>query len=294
VTANNQVVDNAESPFLSRHYDPGYRAQRIVELLSVDTVSTAASSSRHQMDIVDIFARANRSAAASAAQAAGRSDLADRLRAWDGSMQADAIEPTLFWTWYRELQRLTYEDESPDYGPAEPLHRWLRVGGEIRWFDDVRTAERESLDTLSRRAMQSTLADRRLAPWGDVHETVMEHPLAAVPIIGRLLGFRIGPLSASGSNYTVSNASSFARRQPFSTSYGPSMRHVVDMGDPDAGGGFIIPTGQSGHPLSRHYRDQTEQWQRGGLWVLPLDVTRVRAQDTMTLLPHTVLGSGSW
>jgi penicillin amidase len=72
---------------------------------------------------------------------------------------------------------------------------------------------------------------------------------------------------------------------PFSSSYGPSLRHVVDFAHLDDAGGFILPTGQSGNPSSRHYRDQTTRWLRGELWVLPLDPTRVRARATLRLLP---------
>ena len=284
VTANNRIADPSYAHFLSRHYDAGYRAQRIAELLQGDTSATIATVTSHQMDVVDGFARANRSLVAQALSDFGRADLADRMRAWDGAMAADAIEPAVFWSWYRELQRLTFEDESPDYRPAAALHRWMRQG-ESRWFDDVRTGERETLDTMARRAAAQALTGRRAAAWADVHPTVMDHPLGAIPLLGRLLRFRIGPLRKGGSNYTVNNSSSSRRRSPFTSDYGPSLRHVVDLGDPDGGGGFILPTGQSGHPLSRHYRDQTARWLRGELWVLPLDQRRVVAVDTLVLTP---------
>ncbi|MGH7699775.1 MAG: penicillin acylase family protein [Gemmatimonadales bacterium] len=286
VTANNRLAPREYPHFISRHYDLPFRARRIAELVQADTAATTTSVSRHQLDVVDGFARAHGGLAARAALAAGRADLADRLRVWDGAMTADAVEPTVFWSWQRNLRRLTYEDQSGEYRPAGSLDRWLRVG-ESEWFDDVRTPERETLDTLARRAMQQALVGPRAAPWGDVHQLVMHHPLAAIPLLGRLLGFRIGPVPAAGSNYTVNNATSTADEPPFVSSYGPSMRHVVDLGDVDGGGGFILPTGQSGHPLSRHYRDQTERWLRGELWVLPLDVAKIRAIDTLVLVPET-------
>jgi len=283
-TGNNRVVDATYPHFLSRHYDLGYRAERIEEMLREDTSATIASVSRHQMDVVDGFARANRSLLVKSVRDFGRVDLADRLRGWDGVMAADAVEPAVYWSWYRELQRLTFEDESPDYRPASALHQWMQRG-ESRWFDDVRTPEHETLDTMARRAISQALTGRRAVAWADVHQTVMDHPLAAIPVLGRLLGFRIGPLRKGGSNYTVNNSSSSRRRSPFTSDYGPSLRHVVDFGDPDGASGFILPTGESGHPLSRHYRDQTGPWLRGELWVLPLNVRRVIAVDTLVLTP---------
>ncbi|HXF95174.1 MAG TPA: penicillin acylase family protein, partial [Gemmatimonadales bacterium] len=290
VTANNRQTGAGYPHFLSRHYDLAYRAARIAELVQADSPATVASTSRHQMDIRDGFARRHRALAARAAQALGRADLADRLRAWPGDMRVDAVEPAVFWSWYRELERLIYEDQSPYYRPAWALDRWMAgeegggAGSGDPWIDDVRTPERETLDSLARRAMTAVIGARAPGPWGRLHRIVMNHPLAGVPVLGRWLGFRVGPLEAPGSNYTVNNARSPAEGPPFTSEWGPSLRHVVDFGNVDGAGGFILPTGQSGHPLSRHYRNQTERWRRGELWIIPVDVGRVRTVDTLLLV----------
>jgi len=118
-----------------------------------------------------------------------------------------------------------------------------------------------------------------------VHATVQEHPLSAVPLLGRLLRFNVGPLVTPGGNYTVNVASTDEFAAPFASTWGPSMRHVVDFGDVDGAGGFILPTGQSGYPLSPHYRDQTTRWLKGQLWILPLDLQRVRSVSRLVLVP---------
>jgi penicillin amidase len=283
VTANNRMATPAQRAFLSRHYDLPYRAQRIAELLEIDTAATAASASRHQGDVLDPFARRAKSIAARAALAVGRPDVADRLRAWDGTMDASAAEPTLFWRWYRHVEQLTF-DETPGYQPPWPLHRWMAQGGSP-WFDVAATAAVETLDSIATLAMARVLADRGAAPWGVVHTTVMRHPLGGVPVLGRLVGFAVGPLPAAGDDYTVNNATTWSVGPPFESSYGPSLRHVVDLGNVDGVGGFILPSGQSGHPLSPHYRDQTARWLAGELWVLPTDPGRVAAADTLVLIP---------
>ena len=281
-TANNRIVGDDFPFFISHHYDHAYRARRILELVDAGAGLTATDVARQQLDQVDLFAKSAKGIAARAALDAGRADLADRLRAWDGTMAADRFEPALFWAWYRHLQRLTYDDESPDYRPAAPLHRWLAAAGSD-WFDDARTPEVETLATLARQAMDSSLASR-LAPWGEAHRTVMQHPLGEIPVLGRLIGFTVGPFPNGGSNHTVNVALTTRMRPPFTSGYGPSMRHVVDLAAPDDAGGFVIPTGQSGHPLSRHYRDQLDWWRAGRLWVVPVDASRVRAVDTLMLV----------
>jgi penicillin G amidase len=284
VTANNRIVGDRYPFFISSDWDPGYRAFRIRELVRADSFATVTSTMRHQRDILDPFARRHRGLAAAAASTVGREDVAARLRQWDGTMAADRVEPTLFWTWYQALRRLTYEDESPDFQPGAPVRDGL-ARGESPWFDDRRTPEREGLAALSVLAMREALAQVDGVPWGSVHQAVVEHPLAGVPVLGRILGFAIGPWSSGGDNHTVNVSISNAKVPPFNTSYGPSMRHVVDLADPDGQGGFIIPGGQSGHPLSPHYRDQFQLWLRGELWVVPVDVGRVRVKNTLVLEP---------
>lgn len=282
-TANNRMVGDEYPHFLSRHYDLPYRAQRIEQLLRQDTIATYASVSRHQMDVIDLFGRQVRELIAGAALSLGRADLADRLRGWDGSMRPEAPEAALYWRWYGELARMVY-DETPAYQPTAPLHGWL-ARRRSAWFDDGRTAQVETLQLLARRALSEALAARAAVPWRDVHSTVMRHPLGRLAVVGRLLGLDIGPLHPGGSNYTVNSSMIVERHPPYTSDYGPSLRHVVDLADPNGSGGFVLATGQSGHAASRHYRDQSELWLHGDLWVLPLDPARVRSRDTLVLDP---------
>lgn len=275
VTANNRVIAG-DQPFISNLYELPYRAERILELTRGDSAATAASVARHQLDQVDLFARRTREIAARAAADAGHADVAQRLRSWDGTMAVQAREPTIFWTWYRELLQQTYAGRLTSYHPAESLHRWLAQGNSP-WID---------LRALARQAMDSALVHGADAPWGRAHHTIMEHPLGAVAALNKIFGFNVGPFPNGGDTYTVDVAVTGARRPPFSSDYGPSLRHVVDFGDVDGSGGFILPTGQSGHPLSSHYRDQTARWRTGHLWIVPVDVGKVKGTDTLYLVPE--------
>lgn len=97
----------------------------------------------------------------------------------------------------------------------------------------------------------------------------------------------VGPFPAAGSHNTVAVSAFSLRKMPFTSAFGPSQRHVVDLGAVDAEGGFILPAGQSGIPTSRHYRDQSAMWREGRLWAVPLDRARAesRAVHRMTLTP---------
>ena len=58
------------------------------------------------------------------------------------------------------------------------------------------------------------------------------------------------------------NANSWRWDNPAAVSAYPSLRMVVDLDDLDRSRG-VIPGGQSGHPLHRHYDDQIDLWLRG-------------------------------
>ena len=53
-------------------------------------------------------------------------------------------------------------------------------------------------------------------------------------------------------------------------------RGVYDFADPDSSV-FVTSTGQSGHPLSRHYDDLGELWRRGEYIPMSLDRDLARA-----------------
>jgi penicillin amidase len=283
VTANNRVIGPEYPHLITANWEFPYRAERIRELIAARPRFTADDVRRMQMDTVDVFARWAKEPAARAAERVGRPDVARALRAWEGVMGADRTEPSVFWTWYRALQRLTFEDELPDgYAPSRPLHRWLREGASP-WFDDVRTPEREDLGAIAARAMQEALRRADHVPWGSLHQTLSAHALGSVRLLDRVLGLNVGPTARGGSLYTV-NVADFDRRPPFVNAHAASFRQVVDLAD-IAHAGLIVTTGESGNPLSRRYRDQVGRWWRGELWVVPLgraDVTRI---GTLALVP---------
>jgi penicillin amidase len=88
--------------------------------------------------------------------------------------------------------------------------------------------------------------------WGEANRGLILHPLAAaIPWFGPRMNMPLDPLP--GDVYTP---------RAHSPRAGPSQRMVVAPGR-EAEGIMEIPTGQSGHPLSPHYRDQYQAWLNG-------------------------------
>jgi penicillin amidase len=235
-----------------------------------------------QMDSLDLFARDVKETAARTAEAAGRADLAAALRAWDGTMGADRTEPSLFYAWYRALQRVTFDDElGGTWRPGSPVHAGLRSGASA-WFDDIRTPEPEPLGVMALRAMREAIPVADGRRWGEMHRTVARHALGAVRPLDLLLRLNLGPAARAGSLYTVNVADFPEAEPPFLNTHAASFRQVVDLAAPEDGL-LILAGGQSGHPLSRHYRDQLGRWWRGELWRVPLSAALVRSVAELRL-----------
>ena len=122
--------------------------------------------------------------------------------------------------------------------------------------------------------------------WGDSHEAVNGHPvLGEVPWLAGLVNIR---QSLSGGDNTLQRAATVGTGpDPFETRNGAGYRGVYDFAAPDSSV-FISATGQSGHPLSRHYDDFGELWRRGEFIPMTLDpdLARAGAVGVTQLLPE--------
>jgi penicillin amidase len=96
--------------------------------------------------------------------------------------------------------------------------------------------------------------------WGNLHQLTFEHPLGKIKPLDKL--FNIGQFPVGGSYTSVNNAGYFLDKNDFHVNVGPSLRQIVDLSDIDKSLS-VITTGQSGHPLSKHYKDQTPLWLSG-------------------------------
>ncbi len=303
VTANNRQDSSAVSRLITGDWAPPWRAVRIREMIrgggalapgraapagglaqaerAPARAYDAAAILRMQMDVHDARAERYLGRAVEAAAAAGLRETEAALRAWDGEARADSHPAAVFEVWLIVLRRLEarslYGGE-PGYFPSTLQDRTL-AEGKLPWTPDA-AAYRE----LALRALREADSVARGRSWGELNHLVIGHPLGSVRPLQRLFHFTLGPLPRGGSPATV-NASDFSGRSlPITTSYGPSQRHVVDMGDIDGAGGFILPGGESGLPFDRHYRDMLDAWQRGRLWLIPLDRGRARSRS-----PHTLV-----
>jgi penicillin amidase len=212
------------------------------------------------------------------------------LAEWNGEMNEHLPEPLIYSAWMRALQdRLIRDDLGPlarAYTHVEPLfiERVYRdIGGASVWCDVLQSAAIETCSDIARLALDDALlwveetygTALESLRWGDAHTAQHTHPvLGNVPFVKWVVNIRQS--TSGGDNTLMRGVTAGTGDQPFANVHGAAYRGVYDFADPDSSV-FIIATGQSGHPLSRHYDDLGELWRRGEYVPMTLDPTLARA-----------------
>jgi penicillin G amidase len=273
VNANNRIVADDYPYLITADWDPPHRARRIVEALGEDR-HDLASFARLQADQLSLLARdllplMLEAEPHSEAAAAARAQLA----AWDRVMRADAAEPLLFAAWYRELSRLIYADELGElfyaYWGVRPQFMEHVLRRRQVWCDDIATAAVETCALQAAQALELALADleRRFGDsaawrWGEAHPARMPHPVFAdQPLLARLFTIE-HPSGGDSVTVNVGHYRPANEAEPFASVHAASYRGLFDLGALERSR-FIASTGQSGNPLSPHYRDLAALWARG-------------------------------
>jgi penicillin amidase len=271
--ANNRIVPPDYPYLLTADWEAPYRARRLARLLDGDhyDLSRFATIQGDQLSLlaVDLLPIMLQAEAASPETAGAMAEL----RVWDRVMRPDARAPLLFAAWYRELSRLIYADELGDlfqsfWGVRATFMDRILTRRPV-WCDDRRSEPIETCSGLSAKALPLALADlgRRLGDdreawrWGDLHPARMAHVLLGdQPLLAWLFNIEIA-IGGDGTTVDVGHYLLRDEERPFASTHAASYRGLYDLADPDRSR-FVAATGQSGNPLSRHYRDLTVLWSR--------------------------------
>ena len=301
-TANERLVGDDYPWFLSNDWQPGYRGDRIRDLLDARDDHDIESFRAIQNDTLSLFAvdMLPVALAGEPETEAGRA-LKARLAGWDGDMAADLVAPTVFESWYRELTRLIYADETGDLFPDTWWFRSIFVkavlAGEAGpWCDDTTTPDSvESCDLLTGRAFDRAAAflENRFGPdpedwrWGKVHAIHLNHRLfGMIPLVSRLTGL---DMEIGGGRFTVAAGGYIfnSDTRVFEDVHGPALRAIVALGDPE-GARFVILPGQSGNPFSPYWDNMAARWLADDPIPIPLTRDGIVAEHRLLLEPAAI------
>jgi penicillin amidase len=280
-TANSAVVEGTMLAAIGEGgYADGIRAHLIRDRLNGITRATPADMLSVQLDHNALFHARWRALlleqvlTPAAVQGDARRAEFKRLveTSWTGHADPDSVGYRLVRSFRAAVSRLVYgalnefvrrSDPDFDFGranrPEGPL--WQLVSARALHMLDARFASWDALFvTAVDEAIRELTADGATLgeqTWGAFNRAIVTHPLGtAIPMIGRWVNMPDDSLP--GDIYTP---------RAHSPRAGPSERMAVSPGR-EHEGILHMPTGQSGHPLSPHYRDQHQAWVRGD--ALPL------------------------
>jgi penicillin G amidase len=301
VTANQPVTDDRYPYFLGSSFDYGYRAQRIRDLLKSRDKLTVDDMAAIQLDTYTALAKRLTPLLVAAPVRTAYYQMATRvLSNWDYHQDADSAGAAYFNVVWRNLLRLTFDDDLPEKSWPIGGSRWWTVvlnlldkphnalwddadtSGVVETRDDiVLQAMLDARDELTRKASR----DPHEWEWGRLHTlTLRNESLGAVGSPVAFL-FNRGGYRLSGGPAVV-DASSWDATKGYAATAVPSMRMIVPLDDLDAAR-WINLTGASGHAYDGNYTDQTQLWLDGKTlpWAFSRGAVEAAGEHTLTLRP---------
>jgi penicillin amidase len=207
-------------------------------------------------------------------------DAVELLRAWDGQMELGSAAAMIASLTFDEVRDAVAEVASPKAGRwyqssmlapqvVETLLRERPPG----WFPDYDAQLLKSLSAAIDHGAKLQGSKLSLWNYGRYTQFTIENPvMGQLPLVGKY--FNIGPERMSGSPTSI---------KQMSRALGPSMRMVVDLSDLD-NSLENITTGESGHPLSSHYKDQWKSYYTGHSF--PMEFDKIEAKQVLMVNPQ--------
>jgi len=265
-------------------FAPPYRAREIRTLLSQHEKWKPDDMQSVQKDVYSSYLH---SLARQAVQAwdkhpnssAQMRAAAETLRNWNGQMEKKSAAPLLAALLDTELRQAAAKAAAPgvesEYAARLApvvIERLLRErpSGWFKDYDDLLVNSLAAAVSAGEKMQGSNVAAWDYGQWIELR---LVHPVGGqLPVIGRY--FNIGPVPMSGSSSSIKQTTQ---------RLGPSLRMVMDLANLDQSQANLV-TGESGHMLSRHYKDQWGAYYGGTSF--PMQFDKVDAKDTLVVHPQ--------
>jgi penicillin amidase len=311
--ANNLMVEPGAKDFVTLNVDaaPGYRHDRIVELLAATPKHDEATFRRVQADLFSPRAKLLLPRLledlGDDAELTPKARLAvELLKTWKGEASADDPAPTIFFATWRAAIRHALRDELTEDAIRFFLAQRYSTSTSDHWFelpthpvwDDTATPQIESRGQVVRSALEAAVLglwtelgeDVASWTWGRVHWHQPTHAFGNNALLDGTVNLQRHPVggeldSVWKSHFDVSN-----ERAPFKVVAGPVFRMVADLADLKNESYWIVDTGSSGWPTATHYGDQFERWRRGEMIPMWMDSKRLKGalHGNLTLMPKSL------
>lgn len=307
-TANQQIVSDNYPEYVTNDWDQGYRARRIVDLLSSMSNITPKDYETIQADVYSEAAATLTPRLIAAGQAAGgdAARAAALLQGWNFQMTRSSVATSMFEVAAGNLARETFEPVLGKklYGVYQSNTSASEIYSAVIDLTSLPTGPffgiqgasdaNASRDKAIAKAMSDAYAQlqKQFGPdtstwqWGDLHSATFAHPLASVTPLNLIFG--VAPVSRPGDSVTVSvgGDGDFSADPPsYAQHTVSSMREIIDLSNLD-NSLWVTTTGESGQPFSQHYSDLVHLWDTNTYQTMDYSPAAVSKQ-TVSLLTLT-------
>ncbi|RPJ28756.1 MAG: penicillin acylase family protein [Chloroflexi bacterium] len=305
VTANNRCQPWDYPHLITRDWDYGFRAQRIVDMIENAPGKIDIAYMRQMQGdsfdangpmFVPLLTQMDYEAATP-----NQAIALDLLANWDYQARSDSSAAAVFNAFGRHFLQNTFNDNMPEerYFP-EGGSRWNEILRHLdessTWWDDKTTTDvRETREDMIRKSFEQGVAeledmfgkDPAKWNWGEMHASIFRNGTlgeSGIPPLEAL--FNRGPFPTGG-GASIVNATGWSVKDGYETNWLPSMRMIVDLGNLN-NSITVHTTGQSGHAYHPHYDDMSAIWANIEYYPMLWDEQAItsQAEGHLVLMPR--------
>lgn len=217
------------------------------------------------------------------------------LKDWKATHELNDVAPTLYNKWFYFYLKATLEDEFGEENFKLLLSTHIvkqmienqTQNANSPWWDNTNTKDKkETQSEILTQSFKEAIAslEKQLGSdvsqwqWNKVHQVTFQHPIGKVQLFSKF--FNVGPFPIAGSNEVINNQLFiYTDEAVIPVKGGPSTRRIIDFSDIE-NSLSVLPTGQSGNPMSKHYSDQSEMFVNGKFRKMKLNKKEIEATST--------------
>jgi penicillin amidase len=297
-TANNKVIGNHYPYFISHYWEPLDRITRIRQHLVAKEKLSTGDFKRMQQDVFCVLASEMVPKMIQVLERRYPDEEGQKakefLSTWDFNMDKDSVGACLFEVTFRKMMDNIFKEELGEelfheylkttFFPPRALRMMIRKGSSL-WFgkktlEDILAVSMKQMFLELREVIGS---DMTQWTWGKIHSLTFGHVLGKKKLLAWI--FNLGPFPVGGSHLTI-NMRKYSYEEPYRVIHGVSERMIVDLSNIKESL-HVLPTGESGHLGSSHYKDQIDLYLNGGYhtgWIDRHDVEKY-CEATLMLKP---------
>jgi penicillin G amidase len=217
------------------------------------------------------------------------------LKEWKATNNQQDVAPTIYNKWIYCYLKNTFKDElgEENFKIFLTTHIMKQVienqisNENSPWWDDITTNKlKETQQEILAKSFKESITglENQLGnnvnswTWNRVHTLEIQHPMGKVTALRNF--FNVGPFPVSGCNEVINNMIFIHNeKNENKVMAGPSTRRIIDFSDIE-NSLSILPTGQSGNPMSKHYDDQNQMFLQGKFRKMMMNKEEIISKST--------------